>query len=186
MLFRSSAYTLFDLSSIATLVEIGDNEVGSCVMPILLGRLATMVSVAAGMVLVMRLGVDGLWALSFNSISILLLVAVFARFTIVRQMLMPVAEPAVQETPGVAIKLLAEDHGLSKREVEVLELVAKGYNAKRIAQEMVVSYNTVKSHLHRIYAKLGVHGQQEVILLVEEKAEEVGTGRASGALSARR
>lgn len=181
-----SAYTLFDLSSIATLVEIGDNEVGSCVMPILLGRLATMVSVAAGMVLVMRLGVDGLWALSFNSISILLLVAVFARFTIVRQMLMPVAEPAVQETPGVAIKLLAEDHGLSKREVEVLELVAKGYNAKRIAQEMVVSYNTVKSHLHRIYAKLGVHGQQEVILLVEEKAEEVGTGRASGALSARR
>ena len=81
---------------------------------------------------------------------------------------------------------MAEDHGLSKREVEVLELVAKGYNAKRIAQEMVVSYNTVKSHLHRIYAKLGVHGQQEVILLVEEKAEEVGTGRASGALSARR
>lgn len=45
---------------------------------------------------------------------------------------------------------------LSTREVEVLELAAKGMPNKRIAQELFISQATVKSHFVRINEKLGV------------------------------
>jgi PAS domain S-box-containing protein len=45
---------------------------------------------------------------------------------------------------------------LSKRELEVLTLAAEGYSGPRIAEELVVSPSTVKTHLEHIYEKLGV------------------------------
>ena len=46
---------------------------------------------------------------------------------------------------------------LSKREQEVLELLAQGYSYKMIAGEMAISNSTVPSFIKRIYAKLRVH-----------------------------
>lgn len=48
------------------------------------------------------------------------------------------------------------DKDLSAREVEVLQLAAKGMPNKRIAQELFISQATVKSHFVRINDKLGV------------------------------
>jgi DNA-binding NarL/FixJ family response regulator len=48
------------------------------------------------------------------------------------------------------------DNDLSTREVEVLQLAAKGMPNKRIAQELFISQATVKSHFVRINDKLGV------------------------------
>ena len=45
---------------------------------------------------------------------------------------------------------------LSKRELEVLRLLAAGYSNPEIAGQLYISLNTVKSHLKNIYAKLGV------------------------------
>jgi LuxR family transcriptional regulator, maltose regulon positive regulatory protein len=45
---------------------------------------------------------------------------------------------------------------LTERELHVLHLVESGYTNKQIAQEMIVSLNTVKFHLKNIYGKLGV------------------------------
>ena len=47
------------------------------------------------------------------------------------------------------------DEGLSGREVEVLELVARGKGNKEIARTLWISEATVKSHLLHIYDKLG-------------------------------
>ena len=48
------------------------------------------------------------------------------------------------------------EENLSGREIEVLGLVAKGLSNREIAEALWISEATVKSHLIRIYAKLGV------------------------------
>ena len=67
-----------------------------------------------------------------------------------------------------AIDELAEGHGLSRRETEVFELLAKGRDTSYIQNELCISAGTVSSHRDRIYKKLGVHSKQELIDLVEE------------------
>jgi DNA-binding NarL/FixJ family response regulator len=52
---------------------------------------------------------------------------------------------------------------LSKREVEVLEAIARGKRAKEVAAELGVSVTTVQTHLRRIYEKLQVHSQAEAV-----------------------
>ena len=49
---------------------------------------------------------------------------------------------------------LAEDTYLTEREREVFGLLARGRNARYIQETLVVSYNTVKTHVSHVYAKL--------------------------------
>ena len=51
--------------------------------------------------------------------------------------------------------------GLSPREQEVVELVVRGLSNRAIAEAASISENTVKQHLKRVYAKLGVHSRAE-------------------------
>lgn len=52
---------------------------------------------------------------------------------------------------------------ISERELEVLQLLAAGRSNREIARAMVVSVNTVKSHLKNIYGKLDVHSRREAV-----------------------
>ena len=61
---------------------------------------------------------------------------------------------------------LAREHGLSARELDVMRLLAQGKGGQEIQDELVVSRNTVKTHVRHIYRKLDVHSQQELINLV--------------------
>ena len=60
---------------------------------------------------------------------------------------------------------------LSARETEVVELIARGHSVARIAETLVVTENTVRTHVKRIYAKLDVHKKQELVDLLESMAE---------------
>ena len=62
---------------------------------------------------------------------------------------------------------LAESGKLSKREREVLGLIARGRSAPRIQEELSLSINTVNSHISHIYRKLGVSSRQELLDLIE-------------------
>lgn len=66
-----------------------------------------------------------------------------------------------------AVEHLASDAGLSPREKDVFSLLARGRNRKAIAEALVLSEETVKSHTSSIYRKLLVHSQQELINKVE-------------------
>ena len=64
---------------------------------------------------------------------------------------------------------LARAFGLSRRETEVFLLLAHGRSRPYIRDELVLSKNTVDTHIRHIYEKIGVHSQQELIDLVEGK-----------------
>jgi DNA-binding NarL/FixJ family response regulator len=63
-------------------------------------------------------------------------------------------------SPPVATRVLraarSDEPALSAREVEILELVARGTTNREAAQRLFISEATVKTHLIHIYAKLGV------------------------------
>jgi DNA-binding NarL/FixJ family response regulator len=52
---------------------------------------------------------------------------------------------------------------LSEREIEVLRLVARGTTNKEIAEELIVSVNTIKPRLRSIFGKLGVKGRTHAV-----------------------
>ncbi|MCL6493598.1 MAG: response regulator transcription factor [Ignavibacterium sp.] len=56
-----------------------------------------------------------------------------------------------------------EDYKLSPREIEVLNLLADGYNYQEIAESMFISVDTVRHHIRNIYKKLHVHSQSEAV-----------------------
>lgn len=53
--------------------------------------------------------------------------------------------------------------GLSKREVEVLELLAEGFSNQEVADKLFVSLNTAKTHISNIYSKLNVKRRTQAI-----------------------
>ena len=57
---------------------------------------------------------------------------------------------------------------LSKRELEVLRLLTTHLPSTEIAKELVISTNTVRSHIKRIYSKLNVHNRRDAIRRAEE------------------
>ena len=58
-----------------------------------------------------------------------------------------------------------DESGLSKREREVLELLAEDQNLYEIAEKLNVSYYTVRNHVQHILVKMGVHSTLEAVAL---------------------
>ncbi|MFM2385913.1 MAG: hypothetical protein RL660_670 [Bacteroidota bacterium] len=52
---------------------------------------------------------------------------------------------------------------LSKREMQILELLSKGFLYKEIADQVGITFGTVRQHIYRIYDKLHVHNKTEAI-----------------------
>jgi DNA-binding NarL/FixJ family response regulator len=65
-----------------------------------------------------------------------------------------------QETAPVAIP---SAEALSPREAEVLDLLAKGFLYKEIADQMKISYATVHTHIRHVYEKLHVRSRTEAV-----------------------
>ena len=61
------------------------------------------------------------------------------------------------------ITAMAEAAGLSKREIEVFDFIARGYNSTYIANSLFISPNTARTHIRNIYRKLGVTSREELL-----------------------
>lgn len=60
--------------------------------------------------------------------------------------------------------LSARKPTLTGRELEVLQLVARGMTSREIGLELFISENTVKNHIRNILDKLGLHSRNEAVL----------------------
>ena len=80
------------------------------------------------------------------------------------------AREGVQDKQGVedACRSMAERFGLSVRETEVMELIARGNSMAAIAERLVISENTVRTHAKHIYTKLDIHRRQELLDMLRE------------------
>jgi DNA-binding CsgD family transcriptional regulator len=57
------------------------------------------------------------------------------------------------------------DHDLSRRQVEIMDLVAAGRSNADIARELFLAEKTVKNHINHIFARLGVRTRAEAVAL---------------------
>ena len=53
--------------------------------------------------------------------------------------------------------------GITRRELEILELIARGLSNREIAEKLFVSENTVKTHSSRVFDKLGVKRRTQAV-----------------------
>jgi DNA-binding NarL/FixJ family response regulator len=80
-------------------------------------------------------------------------------------------------SPAMATKLLDEFKQLARpdrstvlsprltdRELEVLRLVARGFNNREVARDLFISENTVKNHVRNILEKLQLHSRMEAVM----------------------
>ncbi len=72
------------------------------------------------------------------------------------------------EERDAACREIGRTCGLTKRETEVLCLLARGRDVPFVCKELYLARNTVKGYTKRIYAKLGIHSKQELIDYVEQ------------------
>jgi DNA-binding NarL/FixJ family response regulator len=61
---------------------------------------------------------------------------------------------------------VADDFDLTKRERQVMALLLRGLTQAEIARELVISSNTVATHIQRILLKLGVHNRAQAVAKV--------------------
>lgn len=66
-------------------------------------------------------------------------------------------QAAVRHVPGVA-----EAVRMTKREKEIMNLIAEGMSNKEIAQRLSIATYTVKSHVHNILEKLALHSRLQI------------------------
>lgn len=57
----------------------------------------------------------------------------------------------------------------SQKEIKVLTLMKKGYQNKKIATDMRLSENTVKSHIQHIFLKFNAHNRTEAVMMAIQK-----------------
>ena len=62
----------------------------------------------------------------------------------------------------------SEESPLTPRETEILEQISTGKSRKRIAEELFIDLETVKSHIKNIYSKLNVHSKADAIKLAKD------------------
>jgi DNA-binding CsgD family transcriptional regulator len=81
---------------------------------------------------------------------------------VVKEVPVPAGEPFVPD------ERKREDLGLTRREFEILELIAQGMSNREIAGKLYVSENTVKTHSSRVFDKLGAKRRTQAVQLGKE------------------
>lgn len=106
-------------------------------------------------------------------------VAALLTLLIVLALLVPLARLALRASDEMASETqrgsdggtqwLIDEFGLTSREADVAELLARGHSTQKVSDELRISPYTVKTHTKSIYRKMGVRKRQELIDIVEHR-----------------
>lgn len=118
---------------------------------------------------------EAVYALSTGSIMVLLLGALFLLSS--RNLktgwgaIRPSENERANDSLEHACERIARRDNLTPREKTVFNLIAKGRSVPAIAESLIISQQTAKTHVRNIYVKLNVHSKQELIDLVDSEKE---------------
>lgn len=76
--------------------------------------------------------------------------------------------PVPATTPFSLNEQRLKDLGITKRELEILELIAQGMSNREIAEKLFVSENTVKTHSSRLFDKLSAKRRTQAVQIAKE------------------
>ncbi|HYG16036.1 MAG TPA: LuxR C-terminal-related transcriptional regulator [Bacteroidia bacterium] len=102
----------------------------------------------------------GIVALIFTAVGIWVGLSLTAKK---KRIVVTSAPVAVEDNEDILKEL-----GISRREYEVLELVAQGLTNQQVADKLFVSLNTVKTHMTNLFAKLEVNRRTQAIQRAKE------------------
>jgi DNA-binding CsgD family transcriptional regulator len=80
--------------------------------------------------------------------------------------------PRAPAPPERRVWAQAREAGLTPREADILDALARGRSHKQIACDLGIRYFTVTTHARNLFAKLGVSGRTEALAAVAQRAEE--------------
>jgi two-component system, NarL family, response regulator LiaR len=106
----------------------------------------------------------GLIAATFAALGVWLGLKLTGR----RQRIVVKEVPGPAEGPFISDARKREDLGITRRELEILELIAQGMSNREIAERLYVSENAVKTHSSRVFEKLGARRRTQAVQLVKE------------------
>jgi DNA-binding CsgD family transcriptional regulator len=106
----------------------------------------------------------GLTAATFAALGIWLGLRLTRKQIVTKEVLVPV--PAGQ--PFVVNSRKLEELEITPRELEILDLIAKGMSNREIAAKLFVSENTVKTHSSRVFDKLGAKRRTQAVQFGKE------------------
>ena len=181
-MFATAGYGLFDLLSWIVMARVAQETPQICNLRVFSGAIAaTLAGRALGYILgglchyQLEAGVITLQSMSL--VMILVLVAVGISILPENSSVNSLQRKQfADETPSkpkeddltVACRVLSQQAGLTPREADVLNLLAKGYNANAISTKLYIAKGTVQTHIKHVYAKLEIHNQQELIELAQK------------------
>ena len=121
--------------------------------------------------------VDEAWTALFALIFVVLGLGLYRYFGPVREVKVPVEVPLESASAPMPSPASAEEKekrslalGISKREYEVLTLIAQGLSNQQIAGQLYISESTVKSHVSKLLVKLEAKRRTQAV----SKAQQVG------------
>lgn len=106
----------------------------------------------------------GLIALLFAGVGIWLGLKLTSKQEVLVVKEVPVRSPA----PFALNEERLKDLGITKRELEILELIARGMSNREIAEKLFVSENTVKTHSSRLFDKLSAKRRTQAVQIGKE------------------
>ncbi len=80
-----------------------------------------------------------------------------------------ISEPAPAAPTADKIEAVSSVYGLTPREQELLELIYQGKSNKEIAEILILSESTVKTHIYNIFRKMEVKNRVEIICIINEQ-----------------
>ena len=72
-------------------------------------------------------------------------------------------------------EVVAQDFGLTQRELEIMYSLIEGKSRKEIAEDLYITSNTIKTHLHNLYGKLDIHSESDLKAFVAKRERMFST-----------
>lgn len=89
--------------------------------------------------------------------------------SLARLLLRRYQKPEARPAPVASAAEPAEDSPLSRREIAILELVARGIGFAEVAERLFISPHTVKTHIKNIYRKLDAHSRPHAVYIARQR-----------------